>query len=160
DRSDMPEVFYEPPTGTTAMVAGSTNGGTEVLLALNVNRSIRLIAVDTAGVSRELLNESEYKKTWPFDPTEVFAIETPDGVDMLVSDNATAALVHKAGGSVSVVGLGDTSYMDLHVLGFGPASFGLLAFVYQGESKQTLRVLNVDTMATTTRDFAGPAGFL
>jgi hypothetical protein len=125
---------------------------------------VRLIAVDASGSATELLNETEYQKTWYFDPTQIIAFRRNDGVDVLVTDNADAALIHKQGTTVTVTALDDTSYMDLHVLGFAPTAAGMLAMYWKGDAStgtdETLTVLDTTSMEKTTRTFHGASGLL
>ncbi|MET0791825.1 MAG: hypothetical protein ABW061_09920 [Polyangiaceae bacterium] len=125
-----------------------------------MNRSVRVVALTGEGTATELLNESEYTKNWSLDPTEVRALRTSSGVDVLVTDNARATFIQKDASTVSLVGLQQTNNLDLHVLGFAPLQPSPLALYYQGDetkaANETLTAFDVASMAKTTRVFAAP----
>jgi len=157
--------YYTPPDAmTNDSIVGTFDNGQGLLIALDIARGVRLLAVDASGAATELLNETEYKKTWYFDPTQIIAFRRSDGVDVLVTDNADAALIHKQGTTVTVTALDDTSYMDLHVLGFAPTASGMLAMYWKGDAStgtdETLTVLDTTSMQKTTRTFRGASGLL
>jgi hypothetical protein len=161
------------------MVAGADDTG--VLLALDVNRSVRLVSVPPTGAAQVLLDETTYQKSWAFDPTSVAAVRRSDGVDLLVSDDASVVLVRKQGSSVRVVELANTNLLDLRVLAVAAGASGTLAVGARGDetsgAAQKLTAIDVDpllaanstpanlSLATqvaalpaATRSFVGPAG--
>ncbi len=158
--ADVEPLYTLPSGATTWQFAGSDQGGSAALIAVPLNRLVRLVALTSSGSSSELLNETEYNKNWSFDPTEVQALRTNSGVAVLVTDNAQATILQKDGSTVTVVGLQQTSNLDLHLLGFAPLSSGPLALYYQGDdtkaANETLTVLDITSMQKTTRVFSGP----
>jgi hypothetical protein len=154
--------FYTPPDPMLSwFVAGTFDGGQGAIIALNVDRSVRLVGIGADGTATELLNEMEYKRGWPFDPTELVAYRTSDGIELLVTDNANLALVSKHGSVVTSVGLADTSYMDLHVVGFVPTASGVLAVYFKGDpmnaTPATLSAYDPTTQETATRTLQNDA---
>jgi len=164
-RDATTSVYYTPPdTQTNASIVGVFESGQGLLVALDISRSVRLMAIDHAGVASELLNESEYTRNWSFDPTGVTAIRRSDGVDVLVSDDAHVTLIHKQGSTVTVTPLAETNYLDLHVLGFAPTSSGVLAMYWKGDratgTDETLTAVDTLSMQKTTRVFHGDSGLV
>jgi hypothetical protein len=142
---------------TSTLVAGTYQSGEGLLVALNIDGSVRMLALDPDGAATELLNETEYQKNWPFDPDTVFALRRSDGVDVLVTDHTDAAFIHKQGTATTLTALGTTTVMDLEVLGFAPTTSGTLAMYTKASS---FTVLDTATMQKTPRPPRGDGGFL
>ncbi len=164
-RASTASPYYTPPNTTSNVsIVGTYQSGQGLLVALDLSDSIRLLAVDKNGGASELLNESEYTPNWSFTPTEVVAIQNGDAVDVLVTDNADAALIHKQGTQVTLTPLAQTDFMDLHVLGFAPTASGTLAMYWKGDQStgtdETLTVLDISSMQKTTRTFHGASGLV
>ena len=153
------QTLYSPPSGATWTYAGSEASGSAAIIAVAVNRSIRLVELDANGGMEQLLDEAEYKKNWSLDPTEVRAARRGTELDALVTDNAQMTLLRKRGGTVEVSGLERTSYMDLHVLGVAAKSG--LALYFKGDDtkalEETLSVVDMESLNPVTRTFKGPA---
>jgi hypothetical protein len=164
------------------MVAGSDSQG--VLLALDVNRSIRLVSATPDGTAEVLLDETTYQPSWSFDPTDVVALRRADGVDVLVSDDSFVVLVRKQGSSVRVVQLAQTNESDLTAMALTAGTNGTVAVFQEGHdtygTNQKITAVDVDSliaaagatpanisiaqqvsgMAQANRSFPSPAGAL
>jgi hypothetical protein len=164
-RDDAVQSYYMPPdTMTNWSVAGTYQDGQGVLLALHENKGLRLLAIDRDGTASELINETEYRPTWSFEPEEVFAFVGPNTVDLLVTDHADVALVHKQGTTVTITPLDETNFMDLHVLGFAQTASGMLALYWKGDratgTDEILTAFDPSSMQKTTRTFHGDSGLV
>jgi hypothetical protein len=127
-----PQVLYTPPTNATAwQFAGSDNQG--ALLAVDVNSSVRLVSASWTGSVEVLLDETTYRPTWGFDWRSAVALRRSDGVDLLVSDRYSVALVHRRGSTVSVVTLAESEHGDLTAMALTLGSSGTLAMFGRGD---------------------------
>src|SRR5438270_13505803 len=59
-----PKLLYTPPAGATWAFAGSDDQGT--LLAIDVNRSVRIVSATAGGTAQILLDDTAYQPTWAF----------------------------------------------------------------------------------------------
>jgi hypothetical protein len=167
-------------TGSPWFLAGSDSQG--ILVALDVNRSIRLVSATPTGTAQVLLDETTYQASWSFDPTAVVAVRRSDGVDVLVSDDSFVVLVRKQGSSVRVVELASTNESDLTALALAAGTNGTLAVFEEGHdthgTPQKITAVDVDPliaaagstppninlstkisgMSQASRSFTAPAG--
>jgi hypothetical protein len=167
-------------SGTTWFLAGSDAEGT--LLAVDENRSVRVVSAPPGGTAQVLLDETTYQKSWSFDPNNVVALRRSDGIDVLVSDQSFVVLVRKQGSSVRVVELATSSGSDLTALALAAGTNGTLAVFQQGKdaygTPQKITAVDVDpliaaagstpanislvqqvsAMTQATRSFTAPAG--
>lgn len=172
--------LYTLGTGTAWYLAGSDSQGT--LLAIDENRSVRVVSATPNGTAQVLLDETTYQKSWSFDPTDVLAIRRSDGVDVLVSDDSHVVLVRKQDSSVRVVELANTNESDLTAMALTNGSAGTLAVFQEGHdtygTTQKVTAVDVDpliaaagttpanislaqqisSMSQASRSFTGPAG--
>jgi hypothetical protein len=109
---------------------------TEALYSLDVDRSVRVFGVARDGAVTQLLGETEYKRTWSFDPQTVAAWRRPNGVDVLVSDQSNVVLIRKEGPTVRLVNLAQSNFLDLQALAIGPGSSGFVAVFARGAVDQ------------------------
>lgn len=128
-----PQVLYTPPTNGVWEFAGSDSQG--VLLAIDVNSSVRLVSASSAGSAEVLLDETTYQPTWAFDWTTAIALRRSDGVDVLVSDDYSVVLVHRQGSKVSVITLADSDNADLTAMALTVGSSGTLAMFGRGKDQ-------------------------
>jgi hypothetical protein len=126
-----PQVLYTPPTDGWWDFAGSDDQG--ILLAVGANNSVRIVSVTPTGSSQVLLDETTYQPTWDSDPNHVMALRRSDGVDLLVSDKSSVALVRKQGSTVRAVQLASTDLRDLFAMGLTAGSSGTVVMFTRGE---------------------------
>ena len=113
------------------MYAGADDAG--ALLAIDVDRSVRLVSAPPAGTAQVLLDETTYQHSWAFDPTSVVALRRSDGVDVLVSDDSSVVLVRRQGSAVSVTTLATSNNSDLSAMALAAGSAGTLAVFGRGK---------------------------
>jgi hypothetical protein len=126
-------VLYTPPTNAVWEFAGSDSQG--VLLAIDVDSSVRLVSASSTGSSQVLLDETAYQPTWGFDWRSAVALRRSDGVDVLVSDRYSVALVHRQGSKVSVITLAESDNADLTAMALTVGSSGTLAMFGRGKDQ-------------------------
>ena len=125
--------LYTPPAGAAWLFAGSDSQGT--LLAIDVNRSVRVVSATAAGTSQVLLDDTAYQRAWAFDPASVVALRRSDGVDVLVSDDSNVVLVRKKGPAITVVTLAQSDNSDLWAMALSAGSSGTLAVFGRGKDR-------------------------
>ncbi|HVV50698.1 MAG TPA: hypothetical protein VHO06_13615 [Polyangia bacterium] len=176
------QLLYTVASGTAWYLAGSDDQGT--LIAVDINRSVRLVSATPDGTAEVLLDETTYQASWSFDPTNVVALRRTDGVDVLVSDDSFVVLVRKQGSSVRVVQLAQTDESDLTAMALAAGSNGTVAVFQEGHdtygTNQKITAVDVDPliaaagatpanisiaqqvsgMALASRTFPAPAGAL
>jgi nucleotide-binding universal stress UspA family protein len=141
-----PVVLYTPPPDAAWEFAGSDSQG--ALLAIDVNRSVRLVSASSMGSPEVLLDETTYQATWGGDWTDAVALRRSDGVDVLVSDRYSVVLVHRQGSKVSLITLAESNNADLTAMALTAGSSGTLAMFGRGKDQvgapEAVIVVDVD----------------
>ena len=142
------QLLYQLASGASWYLAGSDNQG--ILVAVDVNKAIRVVSATPGGTADVLLDETTYQASWSFDPTSVVALRRSDGVDVLVSDDSFVVLVRKQGSSVRVVQLAQTNDSDLTAMALTAGSSGTLVVFQQGHdtygTNQKITAVDVDPL--------------
>jgi hypothetical protein len=153
--------------------------GEGLLLSLELNRAVRVVAIQPDGSTSQLLGETEYTRQWSFNPVRVIAMRTSGVLDLLVSDDADVELVRKDGSTVTWFGLAWTNNMDLTAQALGTAGENRIAGFTRGTDPETLALVDIDAVtkngpkgtdlsdavnqwvknARSSRDFGAPGNF-
>jgi hypothetical protein len=139
--------------------AGSDDQGT--LLAIDVNRSVRIVSATAGGTAQVLLDDTAYQPTWAFDPGSVVALRRSGGVDVLVSDDSTVVLVRKQGATISVVTLAQSDNSDLWAMALSAGPSGTLAVFSRGKDRAgsplAVTAVDVDPFVSMANPFPSVA---
>jgi hypothetical protein len=128
-----PQLLYTPPPGASWSFAGADDQGT--LLAIDVNRSLRIVSATPGGTAQVLLDDTAYQPTWSFDPGSVVARRRNGGLDALVSDGSSVVLLRKQDTTITLVTLAQSDAGDLAPMALGVGPSGTLAVFSRGKDK-------------------------